>query len=1002
MVAHSALPVTPNSMEQFFVDLAAGTISSFLQFVFAMSFAAGCFATERTLPSFPVGVMMTGISAILTQIFYCGISDIPFLFVSPDAFYIPLINNIGLHLSSRIPDDEIFRHTFIFSIVLCTVVVGISKSVVGYFQIIQFTDYIPYPAICGLMAGIGINLIQIAFVLSSPMASTSMFFDVNIIPAFIFAILSITSHYLHFSQSKSFLVLLLISFILFYSFKFYFNIPNRILESENWTFSAHSALNSIWVYWLNEKKTFLHKIDFHAVSSCTSQFISISLLMVLKISLTIPAYEKILKTRFNKSMELFKYGLGTVVAGLCGGTGTSPSISILTIVVEMGGGPRVPMFIAPLVFACLYVTHFSVVSYAPKFVFAGLLLASGYHMTMTWLYVPLQRLPRGESVILLVIIAVYLGSGMLRAMAMGSVLSVILFSYKFHEAGCVKFVSSGTVFHSTCNRSDVDSKFLQSVRHRVRIVQLQGYIAFANASQMYDVISELFEDEADADGQPCTSSKSDSHLHHLSFRDLWSSFSVKKKPFRFPGCATSNEEDSNSRLIPPTNRYGDNGEAPGVGPRNGDVHKAGGIGAASGTYNRTVASPPPSASISCAVEAPSSPPPNLFSSSSDYDRSAYGFMHGVHSLHTSEVERATRQIIVRRNSTAAIGASVTVRRTSSGYGSGDLVRGAGEEDIELAGRSVGRSVFVQDRTGAGKGGGRRGKGGRLAVSIHSSYRGVTSASDLPVHGDESPALRSRPGDDLEEHGLGTDGGSGKPRVTVSGMYSRHAASGRASLGRIGGALRGVRPALTSPSGKAGKVKGSRAGAGEGSPGSSGPTQTAADEFGVLSESSFLDEGVEGEDGGGWTGTWMGSDVDAEHAEFIRESAPCALVLHMNSVMGSDASAMDIFSQIITLCKEKKCRLIFASMSRNEKQLFDRAGILTASHVTVEADLDDALTAVEDMLLGWRERVRAKRCDTPEGGGERSGRAAGRDGTTSSDSRPARCGETETALQPNMN
>jgi len=201
-----------NSTQQVLVDIGTGIVSSFLQFVFALSYAAGCFSSYRTYQLFGVGVMMTTIAAIFTQITYSWRSEIPYLFVSPDAFYIPLIKSLGEHLANQITDQAIFEHTFLFAMILCTVTVGLFKLISGIFGVVQFTDYIPYPAICGLMAGIGVNLLQVAIVLSTRNESK---YSSHIIPGLLFAIISIAANILKFSASKTFLVLL---FLLFYYF----------------------------------------------------------------------------------------------------------------------------------------------------------------------------------------------------------------------------------------------------------------------------------------------------------------------------------------------------------------------------------------------------------------------------------------------------------------------------------------------------------------------------------------------------------------------------------------------------------------------------------------------------------------------------------------------------------------------------------------------------------------------------------------------------------------
>lgn len=473
---------------QILIDLAAGLASCFLQFVFAMSYAAGCFSDPRSSSKFGVGVMMAALATFVTQIGYCWQSEIPYLFVSPDSFYIPLIMSINDRLSSLIKDDNNFQHTYIFAIAFATVLVGSTKILAGYMNVVKFTDYIPYPAICGLMAGIGINLIQVGIILSTQNEWAN---NIRFIPPLCFAIISVVAHAYHCSPSKSFLSLILGSFIIFYVVIIWKGMNMDQLEADNWTFSLRYPVPSLWVYGINERSSF-HLVDWSAIWACRSHFISMSILMVLKISLTIPAYEKALKSRYNKSLELSKYGLGTILAGLCGGAGTSPSLSITMIVLEMGGSGRLPVIIAPLIFIVLYLSNFSCIVYAPKFIFAGLLLSSGYQMIMSWLVLPMTRIPPSESMILIVIILVYLTRGMLFAMGVGSGLSVLLFSYKFHQAGCVKCVSGGEVFHSSKERTDHIIRAMRKYRHRIKIVMLQGYIAFANADQLYDIASQIF------------------------------------------------------------------------------------------------------------------------------------------------------------------------------------------------------------------------------------------------------------------------------------------------------------------------------------------------------------------------------------------------------------------------------------------------------------------------------------------------------------------------------
>lgn len=486
------------NIRQMLIDAACGLAATFLQFVFTISFAAGCFSTVRTSPLFGCGVVMAALSAIITQM-YAWRSDIPYLFVSPDGFYIPLVNSLAVALSNEVDDDEIFQHTFLCAIVVTTCAVGFAKFLIGAYNLMQFTDYIPYPAICGLMAGIGINLLKVGFRISMNKETHQLSYSI-IIPAILFAIVSVVSAKLKLNISKSFLSLLFTSFFIFYTYVFLFRIPTTELYSKHWVYSSQANLKHLWIYSYNEVfiSSNRNKIDWNSIYNVSDQILSTVVLMVMKNSLMISAHEKALQIRFDKSKELAQYGIATIISGLFGAVSTTPSLSVLTFVVDMGGSERAPGIITPLLLLLAYFTNFQCISLVPKFVLVGLLLTSGYSMVMAWLVAPMYRIPRAESLIIIIIIAMYFSKGMLFAMGVGAALSVILFIFQFHEISCIKFISSGSIFHSTEERSDSITMRLKKYRHKIVIFQLQGYLTFSNSSQLLDAIIfllELFDNE---------------------------------------------------------------------------------------------------------------------------------------------------------------------------------------------------------------------------------------------------------------------------------------------------------------------------------------------------------------------------------------------------------------------------------------------------------------------------------------------------------------------------
>lgn len=472
-------------------DIIAGFACALLQFVFSMSYAAGTFASPRNSSLFGIGVMMTALSIILTQTSYSFTSQIPFLFISPDSFYPPLFLAISSQLSSQIQDDAVYQQTYLFALVIAVASVGISMWLVGRFGILKLMDFLPYPMVCGLMASVGVSLLQLSYTMST--RNEIRYFPVLVASIFT-GCLQIVAQVYHFNPAMTFAAILVLGTLTFY-FVLYFNkLSLEEAEEGNWVFGSKTSVDKLWIFWISEAHSFQSGgIDFAALWGLSGHFFGIAVLIIIKISLNVAAFEKSLRRRFDKSNEMCKYGLATFFSALCGAAGTSPSTSIMSVAIDMQGSEFVPnMIVAPALFLIWYLTHFSFVPYAPKFIFAGLLISSGLQMMVTWLVLPIYRIPFSEYMIVVVIVIVYNIFGMLQGLGVGCVLSMFLFAYKFHEVGCIRFISDLSMFRSPKERSIQHSKYLDENSSKICVIQLQGVLSFANVGQLFDLLTHHY------------------------------------------------------------------------------------------------------------------------------------------------------------------------------------------------------------------------------------------------------------------------------------------------------------------------------------------------------------------------------------------------------------------------------------------------------------------------------------------------------------------------------
>jgi MFS superfamily sulfate permease-like transporter len=313
----------------FAVDVAAGIAASLLQFVFCASYAAGVFYIPRSHHLVGVGVMMTAIAMILTQPMYGWNSKIAYTFVAPEAFYIPLLGAISVDLSNRIDDDSVYENTFIFVNVLTVFITGFLKWLAGRFGLLKLCDYIPYPVICGLMGSVGINLFDLSIMLST---QYKLAYAWNFLPTALVALASILGHQFYLNPAMTFGALVVLGISIFYIVIISFHIPMETVEQGNWVFGKQTAVSRYWSYVTSEIPAVFQYVDWNAVIAVLPQVFGISVIVLLKISLCIPPYEKVLRIKVNKSDEMSIYGIATMISAVFGAAGTSPALSILTLV----------------------------------------------------------------------------------------------------------------------------------------------------------------------------------------------------------------------------------------------------------------------------------------------------------------------------------------------------------------------------------------------------------------------------------------------------------------------------------------------------------------------------------------------------------------------------------------------------------------------------------------------------------------------------------------------
>eukprot|EP00533_Pseudo-nitzschia_delicatissima_P009297 CAMPEP_0116086564 /NCGR_PEP_ID=MMETSP0327-20121206/4920_1 /TAXON_ID=44447 /ORGANISM="Pseudo-nitzschia delicatissima, Strain B596" /LENGTH=1288 /DNA_ID=CAMNT_0003577619 /DNA_START=153 /DNA_END=4019 /DNA_ORIENTATION=- len=191
-----------------------------------------------------------------------------------------------------------------------------------------------------------------------------------------------------------------------------------------------------------------------------------------------------------------QYGYGLFVTGAFGGFGCCPTIATSNTMYAIGAGKAAPQYFSViLLLVAFYSSGFELVRFIPKAAFSSLLVLSAVDNTVTWFIEPLSKMDNLIEWSVIPFITMFsLLVGFLNAVILGIGVSTFLFVADFFRVGVVKYDASGLEIRSRIERSLVESVWLDTHGDNLRVLVLQNYLFFGNASSVYGYIETMFEE----------------------------------------------------------------------------------------------------------------------------------------------------------------------------------------------------------------------------------------------------------------------------------------------------------------------------------------------------------------------------------------------------------------------------------------------------------------------------------------------------------------------------
>jgi sulfate permease, SulP family len=389
--------------------------------------------------------------------------------------------------------------TGVAAALVVTVLSGAIFLVLGMLRRGNLIRFVPYPVVGGFLAGAGWLLLKGGiYVASGESQSTSTIGDLTSstvlrlwLPALAFGSILLIANRL----VKRPLVIPAVLGVGLVLFVVGMLVTGSSIESArggNWLLLTVFDEAQSWEPWTLRAVT---GADWLAVLEQWAGIAAAVFVAVVVILFNVSETELVLHRDLDTNQELRDAGVLNVVSGSLGGIPAYHALSLSALGEGMRVNARRAGLIAALVPLAAVVFGASVIELIPRMIAGGVLVFLGLAFLIEWVWDRRRSLPPVEFGVVLVILAAFIGLGLLPGVVIGLVLAVVLFAVSYGRIELVREVAFGETYHSNVDRPSDQRAVLRALGDRVQILRVNGFVFFGSANSLLERIRKRVEAE---------------------------------------------------------------------------------------------------------------------------------------------------------------------------------------------------------------------------------------------------------------------------------------------------------------------------------------------------------------------------------------------------------------------------------------------------------------------------------------------------------------------------
>jgi SulP family sulfate permease len=375
-----------------------------------------------------------------------------------------------------------------------SVAVAASFFAVGHFNLTRLLELLPYPVICGFMAGIGWLLLQagVGIAVDEPISAALVdslkdhnnLFKLSLYLAAGFVLLGAVTW---FDKAWALPVASIVLIILFYVVTGLLGFSREMLVEFGWLFDisveSGGVLDAL-------SGVSLQYIDGSFLISVLPQILTIAFLALLSASMSLSALMASGYQELSTSNEMKNVAGGNVLCSLVCSPPNYTDVIASNVYERFGASSRWMPMVSAVVLLVVAAVGSGLIVYMPKMLVGATIFLFAFQTLWEWMYENVRGFQPIDYAIVCIIVGTVVFVGFMSGILVGILLALLLFVMRYSMISAVHGQYSLGDYRSSVERSAASNQLLDQYGSEAQVYTLRGFLFFGTANAILDTIRD--------------------------------------------------------------------------------------------------------------------------------------------------------------------------------------------------------------------------------------------------------------------------------------------------------------------------------------------------------------------------------------------------------------------------------------------------------------------------------------------------------------------------------